>query len=534
MITAMMGRSLKLAGLLLLCAPFPTIAADLVVLSVEPAARSMTAEVDAPIVIHFDKAVDPASVVLLDSIWAFGRWSGTVQGTLGFSDGNQTVTLTPSKPLSAGEVVMVILSHDITAMDATTLRPGGYSFQFWTKVGRSPMDFALVETLNVRGIDGNHTQAYGGFATDLNGDGFLDLSIVNEITADLRVFMNQADNSGLFNDFLDPPFAIGNRASPSEPTDFDRDGHADVCVANIDDGTISVLLGNGDGTFAAQQLITVGSQPRGIAVLDVDGDGDMDIVNTNAGSSSLTLMYNDGTGSFGPSSSFDAGNAGEWALAAGDMNQDGLLDLVVGGGSSPYAVVVNTANGDGTFSLASSTPNGGRVWMLVCGDVDGNGTEDVAAVNQTLDQGQILRGDGMGNLAAPQNYFVENFPIATDLGDLDGDGDLDWVTSSFNTGQIFNPGEWSIMRNNGGGVFFVAENIDAPRAGSCALLFDSDNDGDLDLAVIDEITDQVLLLKNSGTVFVPTVSQWGLIVLGIALLVFGSIITKRRRARSSL
>jgi hypothetical protein len=388
--------------------------------------------------------------------------------------------------------------------------------------------------LNVRGIDGNHTQAYGGFATDLNGDGFLDLSIVNEITADLRVFMNQADNSGLFNDFLDPPFAIGNRASPSEPTDFDRDGHADVCVANIDDGTISVLLGNGDGTFAAQQLITVGSQPRGIAVLDVDGDGDMDIVNTNAGSSSLTLMYNDGTGSFGPSSSFDAGNAGEWALAAGDMNQDGLLDLVVGGGSSPYAVVVNTANGDGTFSLASSTPNGGRVWMLVCGDVDGNGTEDVAAVNQTLDQGQILRGDGMGNLAAPQNYFVENFPIATDLGDLDGDGDLDWVTSSFNTGQIFNPGEWSIMRNNGGGVFFVAENIDAPRAGSCALLFDSDNDGDLDLAVIDEITDQVLLLKNSGTVFVPTVSQWGLIVLGIALLVFGSIITKRRRARSSL
>lgn len=512
----------------LLIGPTTLRAADLAVVSVEPSPR-LNAPVSGPIVIHFDKPVKPVSVVLLDSFWAFARWSGTVQGTISFSNGDQTVTLTPSWPLSAGENVMVILSHDIEAVDGTTLRPGGYSFQFWTKTDPSPMNFALIDTLAVRGIDGVHTQAYGGFASDLNGDRFLDICIVNEITADLRVYLNKADNSGLFDDFLDPPLDIGNRASPSEPSDFNRDGFVDVCVANINDATVSVLLGNGDGTFAPQQLINVGNFPRGIAVLDVDGDGDIDIVNTNAGSSTLSLILNDGTGVFGTDSQFDAGITGEWALSSVDMNGDGLLDLVIGGSTAPHAVAVNTANGDGTFSFASSVLSGGRIWMLVCGDLDGNGTEDVAAVNETLDAGQIYLGDGTGQLSTPQNYPIENFPIATDLGDLDGDGDLDWITSSYGSGAAFNPGEWTLFRNNGGGSFSLAQIFPAPRAASCSLLFDGDNDGDLDMGLIDEIVDEVQLMKNSGTVFVPAASTVGLVVMAIGLVMAAAVMLKRRR-----
>lgn len=509
-------------------APTTLLAADLAVVSVEPAPR-LNAPVSGPIVIHFDKPVNPASVVLLDSFWAFGRWSGTVQGSLSFSNGDQTVTLTLTQPLSAGENVMVMLSHDILATDGTTLRPGGYSFQFWTKAESSPMNFALIDTLAVRGTDGVHTQAYGGFASDLNGDRFLDISIVNEITADLRVYLNKADNSGLFDNFLEPVFAIGNRASPSEPSDFNRDGFVDVCVANINDATVSVLLGNGDGTFAPQQVINVGSAPRGIAVLDVDGDGDTDIVNTNAASSTVSVILNDGTGVFGSDSQFDAGITGEWALAVADMNGDGLLDFVVGGGSSPHAVAVNTGNGDGTFSFASSVLSGGRMWMVVCGDVDGNGTEDVAAVNETLDAGQIFLGDGAGGLSNPQNHPVENFPLATDLGDLDGDGDLDWITSSFGSGAVFNPGEWTLFHNSGGGSFSLAQKFPAARAASCALLFDADNDGDLDMGLIDEIADEVQLMKNSGTVFVPTVSTVGLVVMAIGLVAAATVMLRRRR-----
>ena len=126
------------------------------------------------------------------------------------------------------------------------------------------------------------------------------------------VFMNEADGTGSFADFAQPTYGVGNRASPSEAADFNRDGHADIAVANIDDNTISVVLGNGDGTFAPQQTIPVGSTPRGIAVLDMDGDGDADIVNTNRGSSTLSVHVNNGSGVFGAPTTIQGGVNGEW------------------------------------------------------------------------------------------------------------------------------------------------------------------------------------------------------------------------------
>ncbi len=466
-------------------------AGELTVVSVEPAARSLRAAVDTPITVRFDQPVDRDSVIAGQSFTAFGRWSGSVAGTFHFTDDDQTVILLPDHPFSAGEAVMVILSHDLQAADGSFLRSEGYSFQFWTHARSADMDFVEIAVMTTRTTPGETTQSYGGIATDLNGDRFCDITIVNEDTGDLRVFMNQADRSGFYDDFIEPTFPVNDRASPSEPADFNRDGIPDICVANITTGTVSILMGVGDGTFHPQQEVTVGSGPRGIAVLDVDGDGDADIVNTNSTSSNMSVLLNDGSGVFGPATFFEGGTTGEWALAAADMNEDGILDLVIGS-QTAQRVVVNLGNGDGTFTLASIQVSGGSTWMLNCGDVNGDGHEDVAVINSFSNNGAILIGDGKGGLAAPQTYSVDPFAIATDLGDLDGDGDLDWVTSSFN-------GDWRILTNDGLGNFTFFQEIDAPQAASCALLFDFDNDGDLDLALIDELADVVLLMKNSGT-----------------------------------
>ncbi|MCH7578351.1 MAG: VCBS repeat-containing protein, partial [Chloroflexi bacterium] len=70
--------------------------------------------------------------------------------------------------------------------------------------------------------------------------------------ADLRVFLNQADGTGSFDDFLQPTFPVNDRASPSEPADFNHDGNTDICVANINTDSVSILLGNGDGTYGPQ------------------------------------------------------------------------------------------------------------------------------------------------------------------------------------------------------------------------------------------------------------------------------------------
>ena len=496
--------------------------ADLQVISVSPAPHIVTATTDAAISVTFDQPVDRSTVIGLDSFWAFGRWSGTVAGTFSFSNGDQTVTLTPDRPFSSGEHVIVILSHDLAATDGSTLRFGGYSWRFWTRSNPASLNFRVLQELAVRSTPGGRTQAYGGFASDLNRDGYLDLTIVNEITADLRVFLNGADGSGLFANFIRPTFPVAQRASPSEPTDFNRDGIVDICVANIDDNTVSILLGVGDGTFAAQQKVVVGSAPRGIAVMDVDGDGDMDIINTNSSSDNLSILLNDGAGVFGAPTFFEGGGSGEWALAAADMNQDGLLDLVIGAINS-LQILINTNNGDGTFSLASAQSSGGRSWMLVCGDLNGDGTEDVSVVNSSNNNGAILLGDGAGNLSAAQTYPTDPFALATDLGDMDGDGDLDWVTSSFDIGG---PGEWALFLNDGLGNFELAERFPAPQAGSCCLMFDADNDGDLDLALIDELADIVIIMENVGPLRVPAVAVWSGVLAALSLALVGTLLAR--------
>ncbi len=485
---------------------------QLAVVSVDPPPHALTALTGTSITVEFDQAVDPASIDA-SSFGAFGRWSGAVQGTYAFSNGNQTVTLEPDRNLFFGEQVMVILSHDIQTPGGTTLRSAGYSWQFWTAAAPTNRSFTTLDTLSTNAA-AESSRPYGGIATDLDNDGWADITTVNEDTADLRVFMNLADGTGSYGAFLQPTSPVNTQASPSEPADFNRDGNADICVANISTASVSILLGNGDGTFAPQQEITVGLQPRGIAALDVDGDGDVDIVNTNSGSSNMSVLVNDGSGVFGAPSFFEAGGAGEWALAAADMNDDGILDLVIGA-RTVRDILVNTGNGDGTFSFASSQDSGGAVWMLVCGDLDGNGTEDVVTANSNSNNGAVLRGDGNGNLAAPQTHPTDPFPLATDLGDLDGDGDLDWVTASFG-------GDWFVFTNNGSGSFTFDQELIAPAAASCSLAVDIDNDGDLDLALIDEIADTVDLDLNNGTTIPGDVDGDGTVGIADFLTVLGT------------
>jgi hypothetical protein len=486
---------------------------NLAVESVEPTPNRVDAPLRAVVAVHLDRPADPATVTAAN-VRVFGRWSGAAAGALALADGDTTILFTPADPFSAGETVTVTLARHLAGADGTTLRPAGYAWQFWTVAAPAAAPtFTRTATMTTRTLPGVSSRAYGGIGSDLDGDGFLDLTIVNEDTADLRVFMNLADGTGAYAPFLQPTFPVGDRASPSEPADFDHDGHTDVCVANIDDATVSILLGRGDGTFAPQQLVPVGVAPRGIAVLDADGDGDPDIVNTNSGSSNLSLLLNDGSGVFGAPTFLEGGLAGEWSLAAADMNGDGVLDLVVGG---RVAEQVNVLIGRGGGVFVPLTPQlaGGETWMIALGDVDGDGDVDVSTANSNDNVGAILRGDGAGGLHAPQTYATDPFPLATDLGDVDGDGDLDWVTSSF-------AGDFFLFLNDGSGVFAFHHEFPAPLAASCALLLDIDNDLDLDLALVDELADEVMIERNTGPVFTGDANGDGVVDVTDLLLVLG-------------
>ena len=113
--------------------------------------------------------------------------------------------------------------------------------------------------------------------------------------------------------------------------------------------------------------------------------------------------------------------------------------------------------------------------MLVTGDVNADGHDDVATSNSFSNSGSILLGDGSGHLGVPQVYAADPFGLAADLGDLDGDGDLDWLTSSYQ-------GHWRLNLNDGDGSFTFFQSFPPTAAASCSLPLDFDNDGDLDLA----------------------------------------------------
>ncbi len=474
-------------------APATPRAGELTVITTSPAHSTLDVSVHDSITVTFNQPINPATVLAApQNFWAYGRWSGPVSGTFSFANNDKRVTLTPDEPFFAGEQVFVVLSHDLESDTGAPLRSAGYAFSFWTNARRAPINYAVLDTLDCRDDPEVSTRAYGGVGSDLNNDGYVDLAVVQEDTADLRVFMNLAQGDGMFGDFIQPFSAIGNRASPSEPTDFNMDGEIDICTADINDNTVSILLGNGDGTFQPRVVINVGSTPRGIAVLDFDGDGFIDIVTTNnGGNGNVSLIGNLGGGLFTSAQQIEFGITGEWSLTATDMNHDGIFDLVIGA-SSAQAIMIQLGNGDGTFSFASETPCGGRTWMLVTGDVNGDGFEDVATANGQSNNGAILQGDGKGGLGAAEIYSVPALPLATDLGDIDGDGDLDWTTSSF-FGSA-----WRILLNDGTGLYTVHETVIAPEAGSCTIIHDIDNDGDMDMALIDELADVVLVYQNSG------------------------------------
>ena len=495
-----------------------TVGGNLTVVSVEPTARGIQAAVSAPIVIHFDRPVNRASVTN-KSLWAYGRWGGPLRPAMyTFSDSDKAVSFAPpARNWPAGDRVTVVLSHDLAGADGTALRSQGYSFQYTTAAKAASQTYAIVERLTSRTTSTMLTRTYGGSVADLNNDGFLDLMTINEDSADMRIFLNKgaaATAMSQYNAFTQPPTKVGARASPSETTDFNGDGIVDIVVANLNDDTLSVLFGNNNGTFTTSQTPLVGGQPRGVVVIDVDGDGDIDIVNTNADGDNMSLLKNDGTGKFptgqsvdgGPGviyfdSAFGMGTASqEFGVMAGDMNEDGILDIVIGARGimgNNRATVVNLGTGNGTFAFGSLQAPTTSGWQLVVGDMNGDGHEDVATADADLSTAlslntvSILLGDGKGKVNLQQTYTGGlNKPFAIDLGDIDGDKDLDLVVSNFS-------GNWQVLLNDGTSKVTQSQFWQPAQSASCALLIDIDNDQDLDLVVVDEEEDQVVVLRQS-------------------------------------
>ncbi len=480
------------------------LAVDLQVTGLSPQRHTGSALINTAISITFDRAVNPASINN-NTFRVFGMETGPVAGSFSFSNGNATVTFTPSRRLFWGDVISVTLARSIAAADATgTLRSAGYQYQFMTHVKPSLGTFTEVQEWSVD-QPGEFNRIYGGQAADANNDGWVDVTLVCENSNDLRFYENRADGSGLFEPLQGRISPMGPVPSPNVASDFNNDGLLDIATGNFG-GDISIAFGNGAGIFGNRVDISAGSA-RGIVSYDADGDGDYDLACSVPGDNKIFLMLNNGSGGFSAPTLIEGGSNGEYGLCAADMNNDGIMDLVVGH-EAGQTIQVLRGNGGASYTGTGLRNAGGACWVIVCGDVNGDGNIDVNSANSGAGNASILLGNGDGTLQNRVTYSSSAHTPATDLADIDGDGDLDMLISSFGAGL------WRLYRNNGAGAFTFVQDFPAASNPACAIFLDADRDGDMDMIQLDEIADFATLFHNNNRVVVGDMNCDGFVTVG--------------------
>ena len=302
--------------------------------------------------------------------------------------------------------------------------------------------------------------------------------------------------------FLEAPqYPVG--ASPQAVAfgDFRNDGNLDVVVANSGNpggNSISVLLGNGDGTFQAQTVYTTDTAPEGIAVGDFNGDGYKDIAVTNSGSNTVSIFLNkgDGTGTFLPKIDTATGKQPQ-GVAVGDFNGDGNLDLAVTN-ASDGTVGVLLGKGNGTFSAQVPYTTGFNPWSIAVGCVHaklaGCTVMDLVVANKNNNDAiSVLLGNGDGTFKSQLQSTTGSTPVSVALADFNGDGYLD-VAVADQAGNAV-----SVMLGIGTGSF--PTHVEYPTAAfpTAVAVGDFNHDGNMDLAVSAGNGNTVSVLWGQGT-----------------------------------
>jgi hypothetical protein len=340
-------------------------------------------------------------------------------------------------------------------------------------------------------------------AADFNGDGRPDLAISDRGSGDISVLLGRGD--GTFED--QGANSVGNGPLGVVTADLNHDGHLDVITANYYSNDISVLLGNGDGTFQAAESFAAGVGPTALVVGDFNGDGRLDVAvadsgNGNADDQGVSILLGNGDGTFRAPVFYAAGSYPS-SIVEGDFTGNGVLDLAV---ANTYSddVSILLGNGDGGFQTLPPIPLGdlaSEPVSIVAGDFTGDGLFDLAVLNEGTDNISILQGNGKGGFQAllpPVSLDDPSaVPQAMAAGEFTGNGVLDLAVASAGSSG---PDTVSILLGEGQGVFDLLPPISLgmglnPTSIIAAPLFGS---GSVDLAVADQAYGTISLLQGDG------------------------------------
>jgi Ca2+-binding RTX toxin-like protein len=365
---------------------------------------------------------------------------------------------------------------------------------------------------------------------DFNNDGSLDKAIIETIfdqtsltdTTNVSVFLG--NQSGEFSSDASFKTQFDGFTNTIQTGNFDGDGNLDLAVQttvfNLDNSiyssqsTLSLLLGNGEGDFSLDQGVDLGDNSVFTTITDANNDGLEDLeISTSSFNANVDILFGDEQGNFVPGTEIELQDSSP--VAAGDLNSDGIPDLVVFN-SFPEnrSIQIFSGNEDGEFEESSSVPlNEDFQFINEIDVVDLNGDSSLDIVikednppyfpgSNSINRSSVLLGNGTGEFNSPSTPIEVLSGKASTIGDFNGDGNFDLVTERNSYNSYSADLQTSVLFGTGEGEFSGSRDVDVENPKFFASA-DIDGDGNLDLLAVTSEADPngFFLFQDSLEVF---------------------------------
>jgi hypothetical protein len=346
----------------------------------------------------------------------------------------------------------------------------------------------------------NGLQAQSVVTNDFNQDGKLDLATVNARTFDVTVQTGAGDGTFQTTGSFFAGGSVNRGPIDLADGDLNNDGKLDLAVAALE-GTVAVLIGNGDGTFQSPLIFGAGVLPQSVAVGDLNGDGNLDIATVNFAnasipdSHSLAVLLGNGDGTFREARLFNVGSQ-PFDLAIADFNSDRRPDVAVtfrGPSGSNGGISLLIGNGDGTFRTATTLSGVSSTLAILAEDINGDGRIDLAATSTSSKTGtlRLLFGNGNGGFSNGGSFSIGLFALSVTAGDFNGDGRKDLATASRDSQEV------AVVLSQGTGFQTPAKYV-AGRDPFAIVDGDFNRDGLVDLATANFSSNSLTVLIGKG------------------------------------
>ncbi len=441
--------------------------------STAPISNQNTVTLDTDIAVTFDSPVK-TSTVNASNIVITGKNTGIISGTFS-GGGTTTVGFNPTNDFKPGEVITVTLTSGLqnTSGGALTV-PQTFSFTTQNTATVSP-------TFTAADIATSADGAFSVFAADMDGDG--DMDILSASLNDDTIAWYENDGNA------DPSFTASNittsadRAYSVFAADMDGDGDMDVLSASRNDNTIAWYEndGNADPTFTAADIDTSVDGAATVFAADMDGDGDMDILSASVDDNTIAWYENDGNANpTFTATDITTSADGARSVYAADIDGDGDMDIISASyNDDTIAWYENDGNADPSFTATDIATSADRAISVYAADMDGDGDLDILSASEGDDTIAWYENDGN----ADPSFTAINITTSADgafsvfAADMDGDGDMDIVSASTGDDTI----AWYENDGNPDPAFTAADIATSANSARSVYVADMDGDGDLDI-----------------------------------------------------